>query len=312
MTTNQQIIEKAAMSVSNLASGGLLNVQQFNTFYRKLIDTPTILRQARTVQMHHDTMKIEKIGFGQRVLKPGVENTPLADGDRSVPTTSTVNLSAKEVIAEVNISYDTLENNIEQGNLTDTILSLLADRVALDAEELIINGDTASADPYLSLINGLRKKAVTNVVDFADAALSKDLFFKMYKKMPAKYIRNPRDFKFYTTYGNRLDWTDAVAARQTNLGDSGLSNGTSSVPTAYGIDVEGIAMLPSYVHNTKNVADAFLVNPKNIIVGISRNMRIEVDKDIRARQFIFVLTMKLDTTFEEEEAVVKAINVLQQ
>jgi hypothetical protein len=33
---------------------------------------------------------------------------------------------------EVNISYDTLENNIEGGNLHNTIISMIAERASLD------------------------------------------------------------------------------------------------------------------------------------------------------------------------------------
>ncbi len=64
--------------------------------------------------MDHDTQKIEKSCFGQRILRAAQEGVALTKDRKSVPSTSTVNLSPKEVIAEVNITYDTLENNIEQ------------------------------------------------------------------------------------------------------------------------------------------------------------------------------------------------------
>src|SRR6185312_11836246 len=100
---NREIIEKAAMTLSDLASGGLMNAAQSATFLRMVQDEPTLLKQARFVPMTSDSRKIEKIGFGQRVLRPGVEGKALEDKDRSVPTTSTINLNAKEVIAEINI-----------------------------------------------------------------------------------------------------------------------------------------------------------------------------------------------------------------
>ncbi len=117
--------------------------------------------------MASDTLKIEKIGFGSRILRPGVEGVSLKDSDRSAPSTSTITLNAKEVIAEVHITYDTLENNIEGGNLQNTIMQMIADRAALDIEELILNGDIASTDPYLALLDGLRKQATSHVVDGA-------------------------------------------------------------------------------------------------------------------------------------------------
>ena len=304
---NTEIIEKAAMTLSDLASGGLLNRQQFNTFYRKVIDAPTIIRDSRTVIMNHDTMKIEKIGFGQRVLRPGVEGVALTDDQRAVPTTSTVNLDAKEVIAEVNITYDTLENNIEKDRLYDTIMAMLAERVSLDLEELIINGDTDSSDPYLAILDGIRKKAVSHVVDMNGDPVTKGLFKQLYNAVPAKYMRNPAAWRYYVSHANELEWRDQLANRQTGLGDTSQTG--AGTANAYGVPVQGIAMLQQYNNGEKDVNDAFLVHPKNILFGMSRNIRVEVDKDIRERKFIIVLTAKVDVQFEEEDAVAKAINI---
>ncbi|MGH0635198.1 MULTISPECIES: phage major capsid protein [Bacillus cereus group] len=303
---NKTIIEKADVTLATLASGGLMNPEQADTFLRMVQSAPTILKDSRFVQMASDTRKIEKIGFGSRILRPGVEGTPLKDSDRSAPTTSTVTLNAKEVIAEVHITYDTLENNIEGNNLQNTIMQMIAERAALDIEELIINGDKSSADTYLTLLDGLRKQATSHVIDHAAGAFSKDVFKKAYKAVPAKYLRNPKDWKFYTSHGLEVEWKDQVAARQTNLGDFSLQGGLSS---AYGVPVDGIAMLQPYTNETNTVSDILLTHPKNIVVGMSRNIRIEVDKDIRARKFIIVLTAKVDAKFEEEDAVAKVIKV---
>jgi len=303
---NKTIIEKADVTLATLASGGLMNPEQADTFLRMVQNAPTILKDSRFVQMASDTRKIEKIGFGSRILRPGVEGKVLADADRSAPSTSTITLNAKEVIAEVHITYDTLENNIEGDNLQNTIMQMLAERAALDIEEVIVNGDKASSDPYLALLDGLRKQATSHVVDHAAGVFSKDVFKKAYKAVPAKYLRNPKDWKFYTSHGLEVEWKDQVAGRQTNLGDFSLQGGLAS---AYGVPVDGIAMLQPYTDSAKTVSDILLTHPKNIVVGMSRNIRIEVDKDIRARKFIIVLTAKLDAKFEEEDAVAKVIKV---
>lgn len=307
MPSNKQIIEKAAMTLSDLATGGLMNPTQSNEFIRMLIDSPTILKGCRTIPMDHDSQKIEKIGFGQRILRPGVEATPLADDQRTKPTTSKIELNAKEVIAEINISYDTLENNIEGNNLKNTIMQLIADRAALDLEELIINGDKGSSDAYLKLINGIRKQATSHIVDAASEYISKDIFKNAKKVLPAKYLRNPADFRFYTSQNTATEWMDVVANRATALGDTALQGGKAS---AYGIPVEGIAMLQAHDNGSGvSVADSILTHPKNIVTGISRKMTLEVDKDIRSRMFIIVLTTKIDALFEEEDAVVKITKI---
>lgn len=306
---NKQIIEKAAMTLADLASGGMLNVAQSNRFLRMVQDAPTIINAARFVPMGHDSMKVEKIGFGQRILRPGQEGVALNENQKSVPTTSTIQLNAKEVIAEVNITYDTLENNIEKGNLYNTIMRMIAERAALDLEELIVNGDTDSTDPYLAVLDGIRKQATAHIVDFANAPVSKDAFKAGIKAMPKKYYRNPADFRFFTSYNAQVEYMDSIASRQSTLGDRALQGG---LPTAYGTPVQGIAMIQGVPDETDpNIikSDILFTHPKNILFGMSRNIRIEVDRDIRERKFIIVLTAKVDTVFEEPDAVVKIENV---
>jgi HK97 family phage major capsid protein len=310
MPTNQEIINKAAMTLSDLSAGGQMNTQQARKFIKMLIDTPTVLNECRTVQMESDSRKIEKIGFGTRILRPGIEGTPLEEEQKSKPTLGKIQLNAKEVIAEVNITYDTLENNIEGKNLKNTIMKLIADRAALDIEELIINGDTTSADPYLKLIDGIRKQSISHIVDWKSAAVGKDLFKNAIKRMPVKYRRDKRNMRFYVSDNTETEWIDIIGNRATTAGDSALTGG--KVYPAYGVPVKGISMLLPYDNGTeKDVTDGIFTHPKNIATGISRNISVEVDKDIRARMFIIVLTMKLDVKFEEEDAVVKMTKILE-
>lgn len=250
--------------------------------------------------------KNRKIGFGQRILRPGVEGKAVPASDRVAPTTSTVELNAKEVIAEVNITYDTLENNIEGDALQNTIMQMLAERAAVDIEELILNGDTKSEDTYLAQLDGIRKQATSHIVDVAGEPLTRQVFKQGYKAVPPKYLRVPQEFRFYSSPGQEVEWKDKVADRQTNLGDAAVQGGLSS---AFGVPVKGIANMQPYDADGTDVSDILLTHPKNIILGFSRNIRIEVDKDIRNRKFIIVLTAKLDSKFEEEDAVAKIIKV---
>ncbi|QNP15570.1 phage major capsid protein [Bacillus pumilus] len=303
---NQDVINKAEMTLASLKTGGLMNPTQSNTFIRMVQNAPTLLQDARVIPMESDSQKIEKIGFGQRILRPGQEGVGLTNEQKTAPTTSTVQLTAKEVIAEVNITYDTLENNIEGDNLQNTIMQMLAERAAVDIEELILNGDTGSSDAYLAQLDGIRKQATSHIVDVAGEPLTRQVFKQGYKAVPSKYLRIPQEFRFYTSPGQEVEWKDKVAERQTNLGDAAVQGGLSS---AFGVPVKGIANMQPYVEDGADVSDILLTHPKNIILGFSRNIRIEVDKDIRRRKFIIVLTAKLDSKFEEEDAVAKIIKV---
>ncbi|MFP3421753.1 phage major capsid protein [Bacillus sp. SIMBA_154] len=303
---NQEVINKAEVTLGTLKTGGLMNPTQSSTFIRMVQNAPTLLQDARVIPMDSDAQKIEKIGFGQRILRPGVEGKAVPASDRVAPTTSTVELNAKEVIAEVNITYDTLENNIEVDALQNTIMQMLAERAAVDIEELILNGDTKSEDTYLAQLDGIRKQATSHIVDVAGEPLTRQVFKQGYKAVPPKYLRVPQEFRFYSSPGQEVEWKDKVADRQTNLGDAAVQGGLSS---AFGVPVKGIANMQPYDADGTDVSDILLTHPKNIILGFSRNIRIEVDKDIRNRKFIIVLTAKLDSKFEEEDAVAKIIKV---
>ncbi len=159
MDQEQTLLQKADLVLADLTSnGGRLTVEQSDRFIHQLIEQPTILNVARTVPMSGPELELNKIGFGSRILRPAVENTGLASADRSKPQTYKINLRTVEVIAEVRIPYSALEDNIERGGLETTILTLIAERAALDFEELILLGDITSSDPYLALLDGVLKR----------------------------------------------------------------------------------------------------------------------------------------------------------
>ena len=83
--TNQEVIQKADLALSDLETAGKLNPEQTDRFIRTLIDQPTLLAAVRTVAMGAPQMKINKIGFGTRILHPAVSAIPLPPELRSKP-----------------------------------------------------------------------------------------------------------------------------------------------------------------------------------------------------------------------------------
>lgn len=300
MPGTKSIIEKADIAVSDLiGTGGYLNPMQANTFIRMLIDQPTLINEIRTVPMNAPTMEINKIGFTSRILHVApASGLALAAASRSKPTTAKVTLTTKEVIAEVHLPYDVIEDNIERGALEDTIMALIAERAALDLEELIITGNTGSSDPYLALVNGVLAQATSHIVNYgaAGSTISKTVFKDALKTMPNKYMRDRNAMRFYVSPDVETEYADSLSNRQTPLGDQKV---TGWMPNyAYGIQVKPVALMPDH--------DMIFTFPKNIIFGVQRQIMIETDRDIRSRVLIIVLTMRLDLKFEEEDAVVKS------
>lgn len=307
-----QLAKRADLALAGLvAGGGELAPENQTKFFRQVIDAPTIFREVRNVNMKASTMKVSKIGFGSRVLAvapntgsggaqdDGSNTRHLAAALRAAPNFSMVDLNTKEYIAEIHLHDDLLEDNIEQADMKDTIMALLAERVALDLEELLLAGDTASLDPYLASQDGLMKLLTSNVVDAAAAPVSSTVFNTMKKAMPTRYRRNLNTMRFYTAMDQESDYRLLVSQRGTVLGDAVLT-GNTPLPVL-GVPMKGVALMPA--------ANGLLINPKNILFGLQRNIRIEYERDIRARTWIVVLTMRVAIQVEEETAAVKLINL---
>jgi hypothetical protein len=319
MTTNKELLAKADMVVADLSNnGGLLNPEQANAFIRKLLIQPTLLAQCRKVLMLSPTRKINKIQFASRILHSAAADAPvgsaLSSGNRSKPTTEQITLTTSEVIAEVRIPYDVIEDNIEGGNIgnkqdvggtaasggiRDTIMTLIAQRAALDLEELALLGDTTSGDTYLAMMDGFIKQISSNTVDAGGSVISRTILKNGMKTMPVQYRRNRASMKHFLSTENEIEYRDTLANRETSYGDA-LVQGVQPVYGS-GAPVEGVGLMPA--------SKGILTDPMNFIFGVQRDISVETDKDIKARQYIIVLTARIALKIEEELATVKYVNL---
>jgi hypothetical protein len=323
MTTNRELLTKADWALSDLtSSSGLLNPEQADTFIRKLLVQPVMLGQVRRVVMNAPTRKVNKIGFGSRILMPATSATALAADSsstnrRSKPTTSQITLTTSEVIAEIRLPYEIIEDNIERGNIglrtdvggeavsggiKDTIMSLIAERAAVDLEELALKGDKNSGDAFLALQDGWLIGVAgsgSHTVDAAGAPISRRMLTDGMKSLPSQYRRNRGSLGHFLSTENEIDYRETLAQRETAMGDAQL---TSTAPVyGAGAPVVGVGQMPA--------SQGFLTNPLNLLFGIQRDIHLETGKDISARQYIIVLTARIALQVEEAEACVKYINI---
>lgn len=312
------VLKYADLAVSNLTSGGgKLQDDQADTFYRKVFDRTGLIGDVRSVSMNSDTMNINKIGLGSRILRVAPTGTPpyivdgvgetfsndrnLASADRFNPTFEQVQLTVKEYMAEIHLTDDVIENNLEKENLENVILEMASQRLALDLEEALILGDTANGalDAELRAQDGVLKRVTSHVVDAAGATISLDAFADLQTALPTKYQRNMSSMKYYLHNHKELAWRQALSARGTDLGDRNVI-GNGAVP-ALGVPLVTVPNMPT---------DKILyVDPKNILVGLQRNMRLEFERYPRSRLTAFIFTLKVGFQLEEEDAVAKLINL---
>lgn len=307
MEDNKTILEKADMALSDLTTGGLLVPAQAQKFIRILIEEAKLMKMATVTPMKSHTQEINKIKFGQRVLRAGAEAVALPEADRSKPNTSKVTLVAKLFKGQVNMSYELLEDNIEQETLKQTIMQLMGEAIARDLDEVLVRGDTASTDPFLAQFDGVLKAATTNIVNATTTPLTKSILRDMLKAMPSQYLRNKSSLKYLTSVDAEIDYRDSLSNRMTNTGDKALDGAS---PCGYsGIPVLDIPLFPENLGSGTNETNVLLTDPKNIDVGIWRQIQVETDKDIQAGKVIIVVTLRADMKYIEEPAVVKTIGV---
>lgn len=317
MSSNASLLRKADLAIDDLrADGGELLPEQGAAFIRKLIQQPTLIRECRIVEMNASKRKINKIGFGKRIMRKATSAVALTPAQRAKPTTEQLELDTKEQIAEVRLPYDVLEDNIERamsanneasnsgpGGLRQTLIELIAERAALDTEELALLGDKAyvnAADPdeqaYLNQLDGWMKRGLTDGhrVDAGNATISKELFKAGLKAMPTQYQRNKTQLRHFVSVNNATEYRDTLANRGTGLGDQMVQNDAPLM--SFGSRVQEVALMPE--------ANGLFTDPKNLIFGIQRQVSMEFDKDITARVYIIVLTMRVDFQVEEPDALV--------
>jgi HK97 family phage major capsid protein len=303
----RSILEKADLALADLtAGGGILKPAQAQKFMRLLIKESVLMKLGTVIPMASPKQQISKIKFGSRILRPGQEATALLLADRAKPDLSTVELDAQLFKAEVRLSDEVLEDSIERGELRQTIMEMMAEAISRDMEEVLINGDTRTA-PWRRACDGILKQATSNVVDAAGGPISKALLQSMLKTLPSEHLRDKKAMRFLTSVDADLDYRNTLADRATVAGDRLLESDT---PVLHGgVPVQPIPLFPENLGGGSDQTVVVLCNPKNVHVGIWRQIRLESDRDISEGTLKIVATLRFDVKFAEEPGVAKAINV---
>lgn len=313
MPTSNQNLARADLVLADLENnGGYMQPEQANRFIDFIYEEPTILRQARMVRMAGPEMKINRMGFGSRILRAasqtggaeddGSNGRYLTKANRSKPTTAQIELKTSEVIAEIRIPYEVLEDNIEGQSFESHVMRAIATRVAVDLEELGIWGDTASVDTYLALQDGWMKRASAHVLDNLSAGITPDTFASALLTLPQKYLRNLPQMRAYISEANRIKYQQAVSRRLTGYGDAAVQENLPLV--AHGLKIEAAALLSS-----GGGESGLVTYPQNLIWGVQRQISIETDKDIRSREYIIVVTARVALQIDDVDATVKMTNL---
>ena len=308
LTDNRSLLQKADLALSDLtSSGGLLQPAQAQQFLRVMIKEARLLKDIAVVPMSTPIRQVDKIRFGSRILRAGQEGVALAAADRSKPDLSKVSLVAQLFKGEVRLDNEVLEDSIERADLKNTIMQLMSAKVGTDVEEIVIKGDTASSDAFLAQFDGILKQTTSHTVDATTATTSKALWRDMLKALPQEFRRDVSKLRFYTSGNSLIDYRDSLSDRIGSVGDAALQQ-TADVSWT-GIPVVGLPIMPENIGTGSVCTSAILTDPKNINLGVLRQIRIETDKLVSEGVMVIVVTLRADCKFSVEDAVVKATNI---
>lgn len=305
-----EMLEKT-VDTSALAAGGLLGTVQAAKFADLVVDQSVMLREARVVRMRSAVTELDKIATTGRVSQ--LKSEGIAPETLSEPVFSKVILTATDIITPFEITFEALEDSIEGGNLEDTVIQVMAKQTATDLEELAILGDSESADTFLAGLDGWRVLADNgHVVDLKGDTLDKAGLSKMLRNLPSKYRRKYGDLRLYFAPAQAQDWHDTFADRGTLGGDKAMLGG--DVPPYMGIPMVSAPTIPTDLDGILGTLDSalsfgFLTPRENLVFGIHREIRIDKDKDILRGVNIYAITTRVAVAFEDDDAVVLAVNV---
>lgn len=185
------------------------------------------------------TGQLDELGVKSRQIRehlgtattPGSRDSKL---ERGIPFALTA-VYWDEWISNSNVVYTA---QMRGQNVRQALLTLIQSQFGADIQDLAINGDTDSVDPFLSIKDGFLKKAeaaaVNKKVDYTAVPTVTDLtqFTKNYED---KYVS--MDFKFIMNRATYLDLVSAVQARTTQVGDTAFVEGKLTAIAGYGIEV---------------------------------------------------------------------------
>lgn len=273
----------------------LLNPEQLGQFLRYASINNTILSQADFKLMNSFKKQLTRVGINGRVLESGYRSTGETNPDITAADVDFgVNeLDAKKLKALCQITDDEKEDNLEQSQFEQTLLSMMGERVGEDLEFWALFADStlnASTQKLLSTTDGWiktctnhiqskgQKTATSGTADFdLTTGGVEAMFDAMIYKLPLRFRQQRNNLVFYVPYEVEDAYRNTLKGRGTALGDNsqtGFNNlAYKGIPITYcpTLDAED-------GRNIDNTATCMLTNPKNLAWGVWKNLSVEPER----------------------------------
>jgi hypothetical protein len=301
--------------------GGILAPEQARRFIDYVWDATVLAKDGRRVTMRANTMEIEKVNVGERVIRAAAQAD--ATYTNAGATFTKVELTTKKIRLDWEVSTESLEDNIEGGALEDHLVRLMTNAFANDIEDLAINGD-GSTGSFLSIMEGFVHKVTDGsdaheaIVTVSDDAWTPAVMQDIILAMPRKYRAIKSNLKFYAgtdafqgIVTNNGTLADAVAEaiagmtpgstqanRQNYLDGVGQTLGGARTTRVLGVDVMEVPYYPAdYVD---------LTFPANRVWGFQRDITVNREYKPKKDTIEYTVFVRFGLQWEELDAVAYA------
>jgi hypothetical protein len=310
-----------AVQPSGAAGSGILRPEQARQFIDYVWDATVLAKDGRRVTMRANTMELEKVNVGERVIRAASQG----DGayTNAGATFSKVELTTKKIRLDWEVTSEGLEDNIEGAALEDHLVRLMTNAFGNDIEDLAINGD-GSTGSFLSIMEGFVKKTTTgsgsgHAHDSVLPAVVSDnwttpVMQGIINAMPRKYRALKNNLKFYagtdvfqSIVRNNGTLADAIseafssrngstqANRQDYLDGQGQTFGGARTTRVLGVDVMEVPYYPAdYVD---------LTFPQNRIWGFQRDITVNRQYVPKKDTIEYTVFVRFGVQIEEEDAI---------
>jgi hypothetical protein len=300
--------------------GGILLPEQARRFIDYVWDATVLAKDGRRVTMRANTMELEKVNVGERVIRAAAQASN--DYTNAGATFTKVELTTKKIRLDWEVSTEALEDNIEGGALEDHLVRLMTNAFANDIEDLAINGDGSTGN-FLSIMEGFVHKVENDgdaheaLVTVTDDNWTTEVMQDIILAMPRKYRALKQNLKFYAgtdafqgIVKNNGTLADAIAEafapraagternRQAYLDGQAQTFGGARTTRVLGIDVQEVPYYPAdYVD---------LTFPANRIWGFQRDITVNREYKPKKDTIEYTVFVRFGLQWEELDAVAYA------
>ena len=308
-----------AVNPSGDAASGILRPEQARRFIDYVWDATVLAKDGRRVTMRANTMELEKVNVGERVIRAAAQ----ASGDytNTGAQFTKVELTTKKIRLDWEVSAEALEDNVEGAALEDHLVRLMTNAFANDIEDLAINGDGSTGD-FLSIMPGFINKHQSNgdshesVVTVSNDGWTPEVMQNIILAMPRKYRALKNNLKFYAgtdafqgivknngtladaiaeAFGSHAGAAGTPAGRERYLAGTDQTFGGARTTRVLGIEVQEVPYYPDgYVD---------LTFPQNRVWGFQRDITVNREYKAKKDTIEYTVFVRFGIQWEEEDAI---------